>query len=209
MRRRRAHRGTWSLLALVALAGCRVGAIEPEPLLGPAPVTIAVWPGLGGGFAALEPALLAGLDDAVRGRGYRIVNVAVTRELLRAADLWQSGDAAPAELGDVGRAVGADAVLEFEVRGYDDELDAVGRLLRARWDVGWRLLSTRMAGVLWQHAHRGHWRRQPGEPFDPLRRLDEPLQPVTIGGEGVPVFRDRQELAAHLHRLAMQSLPTR
>lgn len=193
-----------ALLATL-LAGCRVG-VEPLPMTGAVPETIAVWPTVLGAEPADDEVWFAGLCYALGRRGYRVVAPGVARELLRTSDLASPlvGGAA------VGRALMADAVLHFEVRAFDAEAD--GALQSARWDVTWRLQSTRGYGEQWGYQSVGSWRQADRDPLDSSRGLDEMQDPppiVPIGGSRVPGFRDVRELMAHLHRDAMGHLPER
>ncbi|MCA8975167.1 MAG: hypothetical protein KDC98_10615 [Planctomycetes bacterium] len=194
----------------LALAGCRFSTVEPTPFVGRMPTAIAVWPGVHADYAAFSPSLSSGLDAALAGRGYHMVSMAVGRQLLGDAGLWRDDLAQPADLAVAGDVLAVDAILVFEVRDYEDRSDDGGRrLLQARWDLGWRLLSTRGDGVLWQHSHHGNWRRRDEDGFDPLHRLDAPPATVPLGGDGSWRFRDREDLMANLHLLAMQHLPRR
>lgn len=198
-----------SLSGLLALAGCQFSSVTPVAMRGPAPALIAIWPTVPAPFAASEAALLTGLGDAVSDRGFRIVAPAVARQLLVDAGRWRP-HVAPAELAATGLALGADAVLVLEVRAFESSSGArSGHLEVARWDLGWRLLSTVGRGVLWEYSHQGAWRASDGDDFDSLRRLDAPPATVPIGGGRGWSFRKADELAANLHRLALQHLPRR
>ena len=101
-----------------------------------------------------------------------------------------------------------DAVLIVQVRAFDAG-SRRARLQQARWDVVWRLESTRGAGTQWTFANHGTWRRA-DEPFDPTRGLadeQDSREIVPVGGRGGPSFRDVDELVAHLHADAMRRLP--
>lgn len=191
-------------IALAVLGGCRVAAVEPRPLAGPPPERVAVWPSVSEAFAADEAALLTGLDAALRARGYRTLSVAVARQILGDAGLWEAHDEPPREPSAAGRALMVDALLTLEVREFDTSPDG---LRDARWDLVWRLCSTRGGGVLWEHAHRGAWSRSAEQPVDASRRLDAEPDVVPLGGEPGFWFRDAADLAANLHRLAMAHLP--
>ncbi|MBM3972986.1 MAG: hypothetical protein FJ301_02655 [Planctomycetes bacterium] len=195
-------RAAWTMIAAaLALAACRLGDPEPTPLTGPAPAVVAVWPfavGGAGSVGAREP-LLAGLDGALRSRGYRVVTAPVAAELLAAAGLGATSDPAAA-----GPALGADAVLVCEARSFT----ATGArpLQSAEWDLGWRLVSTRGGGELWRRDSRATWSRPrddgrpPGEPLDALPQV------VNVGANPV-TYRDAAELCAWLHRSALLHLP--
>lgn len=184
---------------LVALGACRFGDPEPTPLRGPEPAVVAIWPHVAKEFAPARATLLAGLDGAVRARGYRVVTSPVAAEMLAAA-----GVAADADPAAAGLALGADAVLVCAVRSFA----AAGErpLQQAEWDLTWRLVSTRGMGVLWSWNDRGTWLRPrddgrpPGEPLDALPE-------VTNVGGGPVTYRGADELCAALHRSAMLRLP--
>lgn len=189
------------LAAALALAACRLGDPEPTPIAGPAPAVVAVWPfavGGDGSAGAREP-LLAGLDAALRSRGYRVVTSPVAAEMLAAAGLGAESDPAAA-----GPALGADAVLVCDARSFT----ATGArpLQYAEWDLGWRLVSTRGAGEVWRWESRATWTR----PRDDGRPAGEPLdalpEVVNVGG-GPVTYHDAAELCAWLHRSALLRLP--
>ena len=77
----------------------------------------------------------------------------------------------------------------------------------ARWSLHWQLVSTRGAGVLWSWEHQGSWHRRDTDTSDPLRRHDADPEIVPIGGSSVPNFRDAIDVAAWLHKKAMEHLP--
>jgi hypothetical protein len=195
------------LLPLLLGAACRFAAVAPTPLAGPVPTTIAIWPAVAADHVAAADALLAGLGDAVAGRGYRVVTAAIARQLLRDAGLWQPDMPAPPDLAAPGRVLFADAVLELDVRAFADEDDGQRRYAAARWDLAWRLRST-AGGVLWQHEHRGAWQRPREDGGEPPAR-DGRIEPVLFGGDRPPVFADRRALLAGLHHLALLHLPPR
>lgn len=184
---------------LVALGACRFGDPEPTPLRGPEPAVVAIWPHIAKEFAPARATLLAGLDGAVRARGYRVVTSPVAAEMLAAA-----GVAADADPAAAGLALGADAVLVCAVRSFA----AAGErpLQQAEWDLTWRLVSTRGMGELWSWNDRGTWLRPradgraPGEPLDALPEV------ANVGG-GPVTYRGADELCAALHRSAMLRLP--
>jgi len=191
-------------ITMALLAGCRFSMVEPQPLTGPQPSGVAVWPSLPVDFAEDEAALLTGLDLAVRSRGYRTTSLEVGRQLLSEAGLWVSHAEAPRDAAAVGRALGVDALLLLEVREFEATR---GEFRDARWDLVWRLVSTRGGGVLWQYAHHGTWNRSREQRVDPLRRLDAEPDIVPIGGPRAWDFRSTADLAANLHWLALAHLP--
>ncbi|MCA8948895.1 MAG: hypothetical protein KDE27_05290, partial [Planctomycetes bacterium] len=144
----RVHPNLTGMLLLVGLSGCHVTTVESRPLAGPTPQRVAVWP------VADEPVLLAGLDDALRGRGYTIVSTAVARQLLADAALLPPDTRAPrgAEVSAVGAALGADALLELEVSRFEA---SAGEFREARWDLTWRLVAARDGAVVWDYEHAG------------------------------------------------------
>lgn len=190
-----------SLLVLAA-AGCAFGGPATVPLRGDVPETVAIWPLVAPPFAAERELLLHGLDAAAGARGYRIVTYAVGEQLLNDAQLL----AADADVTRAGQVLRADAVLMLHVR----EFTASGErpLQQARWDLEWRLESTRGGGVVWSFPHHGSWRPSQYQD-DPSRALDADPEIVPIGGRSVSSFRDRGDLVAWLHRLAMSHLPER
>lgn len=205
---RRRHNGCVSIARLsflsVALLGvcgaCRLGAVpEPIPFRGAGPTKILVWPMVAAEFAAQQPLLWTGLDQAVRRRGYPVVTSAVAMQLLVVdGALPDAADGAA-----IRAATGADAVLRLFVHAFRTEGD---RPHLADWDLGWELTSTVTGAVTWEFAHHGHWeRRAPIDPHPP-RGLDEEGPPVMFGDRPQD-FRDAVELVAWLHRFAMEHLP--
>lgn len=198
---------TWALAALVAaqlLVGCGVGA-EPAPLplpwRGPEPASIAVWPvavGLDG-----APELLAGLDVALRSRGYRVPSLAVGSTLLAEAGVAIADDGSPADAAAAGQALGVDALAVLAVERFAGEFEPWRAV---QWAFTWRVVSTRGHGVLWEWHHDGAWQRQVRDDGDPVPRVDDGLQPVAIGRRE-PSFRSAAEVVAWVHRLASQRLP--
>jgi hypothetical protein len=190
--------------ALAALGGCQLTTFEPTPLRGPSPQGVAVWPTVAEAAKPFERDLLAGADAALRGRGYHAPSVAVAAQLLGERGLLKPG-AEPADLARIGKELGVDAVLCFDVRQF--EVPGGGTFASARWDVGWRLLSTRGHGVLWEHEHHGAWVRRDLDTSDPHRALDAEPDYVQFGGDRQRNFRDVADLAASLHRMACAHLP--
>ncbi len=193
-----------ALLVPTLLAACTVpsAAPAPVPLRGPVPERIAVWPDVVGPAAA-EP-LANGLDGAVRARGYRVPSRAVGAELLAGVEAGIDDQGVPQDAVRVGQTLSVDAVLVLVARRFDAE-DAPWR--GAHWDLSWRLWSTRGHGLLWEHDHRGSWRRTTRDDGDPVPRTDDVLQTVPIGGVAEPSYRDVDELVRTLHRLACERLP--
>ncbi|HEX5050267.1 MAG TPA: hypothetical protein VFZ65_00715 [Planctomycetota bacterium] len=188
-------------LCLCLLAACRVGQVEPKALLGPAPQTVIVWPQLPPAHAEQGPSLLSGLDAALRSRGYDVRSLSVGRQMLAEAGLLAGSEPAFARIGAV---LGIDAVMQLEVGDFTVGGD---RLQWARWDLGWRLVSTQGHGVLWQFSHHGNWQRRGVDTSDPMRPFDAEPEIVPFGGRGAPDFHDVADLAAWLHRFAMEHLP--
>ena len=184
---------------MLALAGCRVP--EPAvPLRGPQPDVIAVWPQVPAALAAERALLVTGLDVALRARGYRVMAQAVSDQMLTDAGLL--GEDADRER--VGRALGADALLQLEVR----EFAAAGtRPLRAaRWDLRWRLVDGKTGAELWSFEHHGTATGNAYDTGDPLRAFDAEPEIVPIGGRGPQGFRDAIDLVSWLHRHAFAHL---
>lgn len=190
-------------LSLIAV-GCRFSMVEPQPLAGPAPRGVAVWPSLSAQFADHEGALLTGLDAAVRSRGYRAVSLAVGRQLLVDSELWVPHALPPRDLTAVGQVLGVDALLVFEVREFET---TEGEFRHARWDFAWQLVSTRGGGVLWRSDHHGTWSRSDEQRVDAQRSLEAEPEIIPIGGTRAWNFRSVADLAANLHRLALDRLP--
>lgn len=198
-----ARRSGWPALGglLALLPACRIGGAEPSPLAGPAPAAVAVWPFALGEHAVPDAVLTTGLEASLARRGYRVLAPAVAAQLLADARL----DAATTDWVAVGKALRVDAVLQVHARQLDVERD--DWLESARWDLEWRLWSTRGAGAQWRFEHHGTWRRRQPEPGNALRPLDAQPDIVPIGGDRTPNFRDEQELFAWLNRFAMDHLP--
>lgn len=196
-------------IAGLLLAACHVPVITPEPLAGPAPRSIGIWPWSRSpeGPDVAEPrtaaALLTDLDRAARSRGYRVPAREVGATLLADA-----GIAALPTTGDglraLGRVLDAEALLVLTVREFAAEGEP---LQRARWDLQWQLLSLRGHGTLWSYEHHGAWAQRPFADEDPLRPLDAEPDVVPIGGDRARSCRSVAELAAQLHQLAMAHLP--
>src|SRR5688572_9872236 len=68
------------LVVFGAAAACRVGDVEPTQLRGPMPQGIVVWPVLPEANRAPKD-VFAGLDLAVRQRGYEVQSLAVGKQL--------------------------------------------------------------------------------------------------------------------------------
>lgn len=195
------------LVCLVALCGCRFGSgVEPLPISGDVPETVAVWPVVVGAEPPADELWFTGLAYHLGRRGYRVIAPGVTRELLASSDLAVSLD----DEASIGRALMADAVLYVDFRAFDAK--GGGALQDASWDVAWRLRSTRGQGQQWAFVSNGRWRQADRDPLDSSRSFDEQVDPppiVPVGGNAVPGFRDVAELMAHLHRSAMDHLPER
>ena len=198
----------WAAVATLLISGCASlvppAPPEPTPLHGPSPERVAIWPVVVGDPGVAGERLLAGLDAAVRARGYAVPSLAVGRELLTDANVGLGADGAPLDAAAVGKALSADAVLVLHAPRFDaDERPWDG----ATWTMSWRLWSTRGHGLLWQYDHDGGWRRQRRDDDDPMARYDDALRTAPIGG-GAPVhFRDLTDLVRSLHRLACDHLP--
>ncbi|MFK7740263.1 MAG: hypothetical protein AB8H80_08060 [Planctomycetota bacterium] len=187
---------------LAGVSACRVGSVvEVVPIRGPQPEVVAVWP-----FIDAAEEALPGLSQAVAWRRYDVVPGEMVRALLQAAEY--SGD--PSDTNAIGQAVQADALLELRVLRL--ELEEVDVLRSARWDLEWKLVSTRGHGVQWRFEHHGVWLRRRDEAFDPTRSLEDQQDArdiVPIGGDRTPGFRNSRELMSWLHRHALEHLPLR
>ena len=180
---------------------CQLGGkVEPTPLKGPAPHAIVVWPVVSG--AGVPRDVFAGLDLAVRGRGYEVQSFAVGQQRLAEAGLLEGAEPDAAKIGP---ALGVDAVMQLQVGAF--AIDGDRSLESARWSLQWQLVSTRGGGVLWSWEHHGSWHRRDTDTSDPLRRHDAEPEIVPIGGSSVPNFRDVIDVAAWLHKKAMEHLP--
>jgi hypothetical protein len=190
----------WCLFVSVAGACQLGGKVEPTPLKGPAPHGIVVWPVLSDAGVARD--VFAGLDLAVRGRGYEVQAFAVGQQRLAEAGLLEGVEPDAARIGP---ALGVDAVMQLQVGAF--AIDGDRSLENARWSLHWQLVSTRGGGVLWSYDHQGSWDRRDTDTSDPLRRHDAEPEIVPIGGSSVPNFRDAIDVAAWLHKKAMEHLP--
>ena len=189
-----------SCLFVSAVGACQLsGVVEPTPLKGPAPHGIVVWPVLSDGVAR---DVFAGLDLALRGRGYEVHSLAVGQQMLAEAGLLEGAEPDAARIGP---ALGVDAVMQLRVGAF--AMEGGRSLRRAHWSLHWQLVSTRGRGVLWSYEHQGSWDRRDTDTSDPLRRHDADPEIVPIGGSSVPNFRDAIDVAAWLHRKAMEHLP--
>lgn len=174
--------------------GCVLGRVEPTPLRGAVPRTIAVLP--------VAPARVGiGLDEALQARGHRIVASAVTAQLLATAGVVVAGSRPP----DLGQAAGADALLYVEVNAF--EATGVRPLREAHWDLRWRLVAAATGAEIWSWESAGSWRHRDTDPGNTQPSPDGLLQPVPIGGPSVPSFRDDSDLLSWLHRTAFDRLP--
>ncbi|HEX6812114.1 MAG TPA: hypothetical protein VF384_10865 [Planctomycetota bacterium] len=191
----------WCLFVCGAAGACRVGDVEPTPLRGPMPQGIVVWPVLPEADQATQE-VFAGLDLAVRQRGYEVQSLAVGTQLLAEAGLLDGADPDAARIGP---ALGVDAVMRLQVGEF--RMEGERSLRSAHWRLHWQLVSTRGGGVLWSHEHNGSWDRRDTDTGDPMRRYDAEPEIVPIGGSSVPNFRDAIDVAAWLHRRAMEHLP--
>jgi hypothetical protein len=190
-----------SCLFVCAAGACQLGGVvEPTPLRGPTPHGIVVWPVLSDAGVARD--VFAGLDLAVRGRGYEVHALAVGSQLLAEAGLLEGAEPDAARIGP---ALGVDAVMKLQVGAF--AMDGDRSLRSAHWSLHWQLVSTRGGGVLWSHDHQGSWHRRDTDQGDPLRRPDAEPEIVPIGGSSVPNFRDAIDVAAWLHKKAMEHLP--
>ena len=187
---------------IVSVAGaCQLGGkVDPTPLRGPAPHGVVVWPVVA--EAGVPRDVFAGLDLAVRGRGYEVQAFAVGQQLLAEAGLLEGVEPDAVRIGP---ALGVDAVMRLQVGAFAMEGDR--SLESAHWSLNWQLVSTRGGGVLWSHQLRGSWHRRDTDTSDPLRRPDADPEIVPIGGSSVPNFRDAIDVAAWLHKRAMEHLP--
>ncbi|MBX3464542.1 MAG: hypothetical protein KF830_15340 [Planctomycetes bacterium] len=182
-----------------AAAACQLGgAAAPIPFAGPTPRTILIWPRAGG--ADLPPeVLLAGLDPAVRRRGYEVVPSRVANRLLADAGL-------PADSADhaaIAAATAVDAVLRVAVH----RLEAQGEPLHsASWEVSWELRATPSGAELWRFVHQGYWQRREPIETHPHPRLDDDQPPVLFGARE-PDFRNLGDLMVWLHAHAVDRLP--
>ena len=192
-----------SCLFVAAVSACQLGGkVDPTPLRGPTPHGIVVWPMVPD--AGVPRDVFAGLDLAVRGRGYEVQSLAVGQQLLAEAGLLEGDEP---DAGKIGPALGVDAVMRLQVGAFAMEGDR--SLKSAHWSLHWQLVSTRGGGVLWSHQHQGSWDRRDTDTSDPLRRHDAEPEIVPIGGSSVPNFRDAVDVAAWLHKQAMEHLPRR
>ena len=190
------------LVTAVVLVGCRVGEPAPVPLAGDEPQVVAVWPFVLAEQPVDAELLLGSLGGAMTARGYRTISYAVGLQMLRDANMADA-----AEVTRAGAVLGADAVLQVLVREF--EASGSRPLREARWDLQWRLLSTRGGCVLWSFAQRGAMRANLGDGGDPHRALDAERDIVPMGGGAPVTYRDADELVASLHRLALSRLPRR
>lgn len=191
----------WSCLLLV-VAGCRFGGVEPQPLAGPMPRTIAVSPCVPAAFMSERELLMTGLGEALGARGYGLVVAPVVAQMLVDAGL----DPLHATVGQIGRLTGADAVLVLDVTRFT----AVGQrpLARGEWDLQWRLV-TPGGGALWSRSARGNWQPSDAYTEDPNAPLDRRSLPgpQLLGGPATPTFRDAVDLMSWLHQNAFSHLP--
>lgn len=190
------------LLAAMLAGACQLGDVAMVPFVGPEPHSILVLPPLAG--SRWPPDLWPGLARAAAARGYHVPALAVASQMLGDAGLVPAAGGG-FDLAAIGRELQADAVLELEVRNFENENDGE-RFERARWDLTWRLLATRDGAVLWHFEHHGAWVR-PRDTSDPLRPVQAEPEFVPLFAERAPMFHSRAELAEWLHRLAMARLP--
>lgn len=193
------------LLVAALASACRTTLVEPLALAGPMPPSIGIWPLPDENAGANGPALLSDLDRAVRVRGYRVPSLAVGGQLL--LDSKPDGSMpASSDLQAIGDALRVDALLRLDVRRFDAAGEP-GRFRGASWDLQWTLVSTRGGGELWRYEHAGSWRQRDTVTENPHRAFDAEPDYVPIGGDRTPNFHSVAELAAELHRSAMDHLP--
>ncbi len=191
--------------AAMLASACRTTMVEPFPLAGPVPQSIGIWPLPDENAGTNGNALLSDLDRAVRARGYRVPSLAVGRQLMLDSRP-DGGVPGSSELEAIGDILRVDALLRLDVRRFDVD-DEGGRFRSASWDLQWTLLSTRGGGELWSYEHTGSWRQRDTLVENPHRAFDAEPDYVPIGGDRLPSFRSVTELAAALHRTAMDHLP--
>jgi hypothetical protein len=195
-------------LALLVAGACRLDLTRTVPLQGPAPTAVVVAPFRDHtGGPGLVPVLPAGLDAALRARGYRVLPLEVGHDLLRERALLQRGEPRPEELLAAGRDLDVDAVLVVDVHRF--LVEGEGELDAAEWELDYRLLATDGGGLLWQRRLVGRYRRPAGERFDPTVDPMAERPPRPFGVSGPAAFRDLRELSAALHRAAFDHLPRR
>ena len=194
-----------ALLSLLAVA-CTLDLVKTMPLAGSVPDVVLVMPPRNATDAArldLQP-LIVGADRALRGRGYRVLPLDISRDLLRDSNV-DSEASDPASLARLKMHANVDAVLVITVKQWRAVAEA--ELLSADWQLSWTLRSTNNGNVMWQFDDAGSFSR-PAPPLgDPAqsREFDPEVKPF---GTTLPqTFRTAAELIQALHRKAMQRLP--
>lgn len=203
-----AGRAAAAWILVVAAAACSWSKVPTTPLRGPVPSAVLVLlPRATGPSAIANPTSLAfGADRALQQRGYRALPLGVGFDLAR-----RYGTRGPGETEDDGLRrlhfqAGVDAVLHVEVADWQTSGDR--RFESARWDLTWRMCSTKGDGELWTHRSQGQWQRI-DEPVSHARPVDDAPPPVEVGGTRPESFASERDLVAALHRAAMQYLPER
>jgi hypothetical protein len=195
------------LFALLLVApGCVIDLTEPTPLAGPPPGAVVVAP-LRHPEGAPPPALLVGVDAALRAHGYRVLPLGVGADALRERSLLQSGEPDPGELFAAGRALDVDTVLLVTVRSF--AADGSDPLESADWNLDYRLVATATGDTIWQHQLRGSYRRPAARPLDPTIDPSAEPPPRPFRSAEPEQFRDMGELVRGLHRAAFEHLPRR
>jgi hypothetical protein len=194
-----------SALLIAAAGACRIEPVAPTPLAGPMPTALVIAPPRDDtGIVGLGDAIMSGCEIAMRARGYRVLPLGVGYDLFRTAPLPPVPG--PAELQRVRAAMDVDAVLLVEVLAFDADASPFDA---AKWDLQWRLLSTRTGEQIWQHRETGSWHRDRGGPVDPTQAPDAPPRVQPFGQPPPQNFQSVRDLAAALHRAAASRLPRR
>jgi hypothetical protein len=194
------------LTLLLATAACRAPEPRIVPFDGPTPAAILVAPPRVYQGGAVPQGMFAGLVEALRGRGYRVLPLAVGHDLLREHGLMDAVLAGGAGLGAVQRELDVDAVLVLSI----DDLRLDEPPLRgADWTLRWQLFACADGRELWSWRDAGQYRAPAPRPVDPTRAPDAEPDVQPFGTAPGTAFRAFTDLAAVLHRGACDHLPMR
>lgn len=204
----RAAGAALSLAVALATASCSWSTVPTKPLRGDSPssVLVMVPRSTRTGPQPDLRSLAFGADRALVLRGYRALPLGAGFDLARRYGQVTGGETEEEALRRLHFQAGVDAVLYVEVADW--EVTGERRFENARWDLTWRLCSTKGGGELWSHQLQGQWHRV-DDPMSHATPVSEEPPPVEVGGSRAVSFASERDLVASLHRAAMERLPER
>lgn len=204
----RAAAAGFAILVALAVASCSWSSVPTTPLRGetPASVLVLVPQSMRVGPQADLRSLAFGADRALVARGYRALPLGAGFDLARRYGQVSGGETEEEALRRLHFQAGVDAVLHVEVADW--EVSGERRFEHARWDLTWRLCSTKGGAEIWRHRLQGQWHRV-DDPMTHATPVSEEPPPVEVGGSRAMSFASERDLVASLHRAAMERLPER